>query len=233
MYTCFLNDNARLFSVWILPLVVHGTHPYSLELKAIPFDYVLVDLSKNENLIDEHKSLNPSATVPLLVCNISSGATATGNFRISQSVAALEYLEEVHKDKGPSLLPRDIDARAVVRVLVNIITSDTALVMNLRTRRQVERLGGDLQAWAHKLMADGLEAYEGVCAAHAGTYSVGHEVTMADMCFVPIEWKAREYKVDLTRFPTILVVMDNMEGLPAMKRSSYYAQTDTPESLKA
>ena len=205
----------------------------ALELKNIPFDYVPVNLSKNEHLTDEHRRLNPSATVPLLVRHTNNGADASDTLRIGQSVAALEYLEEAHKHQGPSLLPLDINARAVVRALVNIITSDTAPVMNLRMRRRVQQLGGDLQTWTHELMAAGLGAYEAVSAAHTGTYSVGDEVTMADMCLVPMVWKAREYKVDLTRFQTILMVMDNMEKLPAVKRSSYYAQIDTPENLKA
>lgn len=199
----------------------------ALNLKGIPFEYVPVNLLKDEHLASEHKTLNPSATVPLLA-RVDDGSP----FKIGQSVAALEYIDEAHKDTGAALLPLDADARALVRTLVNIIVCDTQPVTNLRITRRLRELGGDSASWVKELTADGLRAYEAVCAARAGTYSVGDEVTLADVCLLPAVWNARRFEVDLTQFPTIMKVVGNMEKIPAVQKSSYYTQPDTPEDLR-
>lgn len=199
----------------------------ALNLKSISFEYIPVNIHENEHLAPEHKSLNPSATVPLLV-RVGNGQP----FKIGQSAAALEYIEEAHKGEGASLLPRDAESRALVRTLVNIIVSDTQPVTNLRITKRVEQLGGDLAAWNKELTTDGLAAYEAVCAASATDYSVGDEITLADICLLPAVWNARRFEVNLEQFPIIMRVAGNLEKIPAVQKSSYYTQSDTPEHLR-
>lgn len=201
----------------------------ALNLKEISFDYVPVNLLKSEQLSDEHKALNPSATVPLLARAGGSGSTP---FKIGQSVAALEYLEEAHPDTT-SLLPKDADTRAVVRALANIVACDIQPVTNLRIIRRVKELGGNSEDWVRALTVDGLMAYEATAKSCAGTYSVGDSVTVADVCLLPAVWNAQRFGVDLSKFPTVTRVSENLEKLPAVQKSSYFKQADTPEDLRA
>lgn len=202
----------------------------ALNLKGISFETVPVNLVKNEHLSDTHRALNPSATVPLLVHHLAPGGSP---FKVGQSVAALEYLEEIHPEHPlfpPSSKPED---RATIRVLVNIVCCDTQPVTNLRMRRRVESLGGNAEQWNRELMTDGLRAYEAVAAPCAGKYSYGDVVTLADVCLLPTAWNATRVGVDLAQFPTVARVVKHLEELPAVKKASYFCQPDTPEDMRS
>lgn len=206
----------------------------ALNLKEIPYAQVSVNLLEGAQASPEHKKLNPSASVPLLLLRNSGDSTTTTTLKIGQSMAALEYLEETHGSAGRRLLPpaTDIHGRAIVRVLANIIACDNQPVTNLRIMKRVTALGGDAEKWNRELMEESLGAYEAVAASYAGKFSYGNEVSIADACLVPAVWNARRFGVDLGRFPTISKVMHDLEGLEAVKRSAPLAQPDTPEELR-
>lgn len=197
-----------------------------LNLKDLSFDLVPVNLLKSEQLSDAHRALNPSGSVPLLVSH------AIPDFKVTQSLAALEYLEEAHPSSGKPLLPSDPQHRAASRALASIIAADTQPVTNLRIVRRVKALGGDGEQWMRELMADGLAAYEAVAAKWAGKYSVGDEVTIADCCLMPAVWNAERYGVDMSVYPTVSRVVGNLKVHPAVKKESYYLQPDCPEELR-
>ncbi|PNH59170.1 hypothetical protein VD0002_g8369 [Verticillium dahliae] len=203
----------------------------ALNHKQIPHPLHPVNLLKNEPLADAHRALNPSATVPLLVREQRDAPSATP-LRITQSLAALEYLDEAHPST-PHLLPRDDpDSRAAARALAGIIASDTQPVTNLRIVRRVRALGGDAEAWMRELMADGLAAYEAVAAASAGRCSVGDDLSLADCCLMPALWNAERYGVDLAPYPTIRRVRAYLDTLPAVVQAGYYVQPDCPADLR-
>lgn len=197
----------------------------ALNLKGIHYSAISVDLSKDEQLSATHKQLNPSASVPLLVHE-----TPDGSFKIGQSLAAVEYLVDAHPEAGEALLPppSDIQGRATVRVLANIIACDNQPVTNVRIMKRISALGGDAEEWNRGLMSDSLAAYEATAAVSAGTYSYGDSVTIADACLVPAVWNARRFKVDQTPFPTINRIMASLEELEAVKKAHPSAQPDTP-----
>lgn len=201
----------------------------ALNLKGLHYSAVSVDLSKDEQLSAAHRQLNPSASVPLLV-----HATTQGTFRIGQSLAAMEYLIEAHPEAGQSLFPpaSDIQGRATIRVLANIIACDTQPVTNIRIMKRVSALGGDPEVWNCDLMRDSLAAYEATVAVSAGTYSYGDVVTIADACLAPAVWNARRFHVDLTPFPTINRIMAALEELEAVKKAHPSAQSDTPSEFR-
>ncbi|KJZ71602.1 hypothetical protein HIM_08996 [Hirsutella minnesotensis 3608] len=200
-----------------------------LNLKGISYDTVPVNLLNGEQLTDSHRALNPSATVPLLV----SRRAHDDGFKIGQSIAALEFLEEVHPET-PILPPAsDPKGRAVVRTLVNIVSSDTQPVTNLRIMQRVRKLGGNAEDWNKELMTDGMRAYESIVKDCAGKYSFGDSVTMADACLLPAAWNAERFGVDLKAFPTISRVVENLSQHPAVIKAHYLNQPDTPDNLKA
>ncbi|PNY24987.1 glutathione S-transferase [Tolypocladium capitatum] len=199
-----------------------------LNLKGISYDIAPVNLLKDEQLSESHRALNPSASVPLLV----SHRPQDDGFKVGQSVAALEFLEEAHPET-PILPPAgDAKARAVVRTLVAIVCADTQPVTNLRIMRRVRALGGSAEEWNRELMADGLRAYEAVARHHAGKYSFGDGITMADACLLPAAWNAERFGVDLGAFPVISGIVENLNQHEAVKRAHYFNQPDTPENLR-
>lgn len=201
----------------------------ALEIKGLTYDYIPVNLLKNEQLSEEHRSINPSASVPLLVIRNSTDPNQL--LRIGQSVAALEYLEEAYPDKT-KLLPASLDGRATVRALVNIISADTQPPTNLRIMRRVKELNGKPEEWNREIMLAGLQAYEAVCAQHAGKYSYGDELTLADVVLIPAVWNARRFGVEFLEVPTVNRIMENLEALPVIQKSSYFRQPDTPADLR-
>lgn len=200
----------------------------AFNVKGIEYDIVPVNLLKNEQLSEEHLKLNPSASVPLLICHRAK----TDGFKIGQSVAALEYLEEVHPENPLLPPPSNPEARATVRTLMAIICADTQPVTNLRIMRRVRELGGNAEEWNRQLMSDGLRAYEAVAKNSAGKYSVGDEVTMADACLMPAVWNAQRFGVDVEAFPTVKGVAERLNELSAVKKAHYFNQPDTPEELR-
>ncbi|RGP77779.1 maleylacetoacetate isomerase [Fusarium longipes] len=201
----------------------------AMNAKGIQYESIPVNLLKGEQVSDTHKDLNPSASVPVLIPPTSNSKP----FRIGQSVAALEYLEEKHP-KTPLLPPSsDPEARATVRCLVNIICADVQPVTNLRIMRRVRELGGNAEEWNCQLMTDGLKAYEQVVKDTAGKCSVGDELTMADACLMPAWWNAERFGVDLSAFPTVKRIADNLKDHPAVVKAHWQNQPDTPDNLKA
>ncbi|KKZ64761.1 glutathione S-transferase [[Emmonsia] crescens] len=224
----------------------------ALNLKQIPYTTTFVNLLKGEQLSDAHRALNPSATVPVLAVTSTSDAAAEKTISIGQSIAALEYLEEVFTNTNITtssspligttqptttttpLLPPPTDpqSRARVRTLVNIIACDIQPVTNLRIQKRVKALGADNTLWARELMVDGFAALEAQMSQWAGGFAVGDAISLADVCLVPAVWAAQRVEVDMKPYPTVTRVFERLEGLEAVKKAHWRRQPDTPEELR-
>ncbi len=201
-----------------------AAHWKGLELK-----YKYIHLLKNEQHASDYvEKCNPGKSVPTLVVRDKGE-----EFRIRQSIAILEYLEEAHPDL-PKLLPPASDpvARAKVRDLVNIVACDIQPVTNLRILNRVRPLGVAAEEWQQDFMSAGLEAYERIASSSAGKFSVGNEVTMADVVLVPAVDGALRFKVDMSRFPTVKRIYDEAQKIEAFQKGSWKTQPDTPEELR-
>jgi maleylacetoacetate isomerase len=199
-------------------------------LKGIPLEYTYTHLLKNEQCDPSYMTSNPSASVPTFTLTDKDGHEII----IRQSVAILEFLEEYFPDKQPLLPPlHDYIGRARVRELVNIIANDVQPPTNLRILKRVKALGGDMGTWAKEVMTEGLRAYDAVAEKYAGMYSVGDEVTMADVVLAPACEGALRFEVDLEQFPTVSKVYKRICVLDAFKRGDWKHQEDTPEELRS
>lgn len=203
----------------------------ALNLKSLAFESVFVNLLKGEQSSDTHRAVNPSGSVPALVVEYPGKPAVT----ITQSLAALEYLEEITPSSSPSLFPKGGDAqtRAVVRTLANIVACDVQPVTNLKILKKVGELGVAREAWSKEFTENGLRAYETVAANTAGKFSVGDSITMADACLAPAVWNAQRIGVDLTAFPTVSRIMESVEKEEVVQKANYKNQGDTPEELRA
>ena len=193
----------------------------ALNLKGLGYDYVAVDLRKNEHLGAAFKALNPQGLVPALV---------DGEHVLTQSVAIIEWLEERYPT--PALLPTDINERAHVRALAAVVGCDIHPVNNKRILDTLRAsFGADdaaINQWCGAWIGDGFDAYEALLAAdtrRAG-FSFGSTPTLADAYLIPQIESARRFKVDLTPYPAILAIDKACSALPAFAKAAPAVQPD-------
>jgi maleylacetoacetate isomerase len=126
----------------------------ALALKKLPYESIIKDLRAGEHRQAEYLSVNLQGFVPAL--GLDDGAV------LGQSMAIMEYLDEMHPD--PPLLPTAPVARARVRSLAQVITSDIHPLNNLRVMRYLEeQLGQDKstrEAWYRHWVQVGFDALE-------------------------------------------------------------------------
>jgi maleylacetoacetate isomerase len=164
-------------------------------------------------------SLNPARTVPTLVIQ----DPLKGLLTLTQSVAALEYLEDAYPDDRP-LLPKDPRGRAWVRTLVNIIATDihpltthrvgAAIFDMFQSDATAEVRANVNRRWDFHWIERGIGVYEKMLEPTAGKYSVGDEVTLADVCLVPEMWTALARGLELEKYPYTAGVFGRLMQLP-------------------
>nr|HPH29885.1 glutathione S-transferase N-terminal domain-containing protein [Pseudomonadota bacterium] len=104
---------------------------WALMLKGVDFEAVAVNLLRGEQQAADYVAKNPQGLVPLLTVPTGAG----GVVQLSESMAILEYLEEVYPQ--PALLPVDALGRARVRQLSQVIVADTQPLQNLSVLRHI------------------------------------------------------------------------------------------------
>lgn len=200
----------------------------ALALKGIPYDHVPVHLIRDggEQHTPAYRRLNPVGEVPAL--EIQSGDTAPAV--LAQSVAILEYLEEVHPE--PPLLPDAPIARAQVRQLVEVVNSSIQPVQNLKVMGLLsEDFGTDRAAnfaWAGRWIDRHFEGLEILVQRLAGRHAFGDQVTLADVAIVPQVFNAHRFGVDMGRFPVLTRVDEAAMALDAFRLAAPDAQPDAP-----
>ncbi len=193
----------------------------ALNLKGLDFDYVPLSLLKGEQASAEHLALNPSGLVPTLV---------TPQGPLPQSLAILEWLEEVHPE--PPLLPADPWQRARVRSLAHIVALDIHPVNNLRILKHLEsEFGADAAgkaAWFRRWAGAGMQALEARLAAEpeTGEFCHGDQVGLADLCLFAQVLNNARFEVDMAPYPTIRRIHANCMAIPALEQACPVHQPD-------
>ena len=192
----------------------------ALNFKGIAYETVPVHLVKDggHNRRPEFRAVNPQMRIPALV--------APGGEVLIQSLAIIEYLEEVQPD--PPLLPKDPVARARVRALADIIACDIHPLNNVGPlrylKREMHQEQTAIDAWYHHWVIEGFEALEAL--VDPAPYACGTEVTMADLCLVPQVYNARRLKVPLDKFPKLLGIEAACLSHPAFNSARPENQPD-------
>jgi maleylpyruvate isomerase len=194
----------------------------ALGLQGIDYEYVAVHLVRDggEQRTEAYeRDHNPMRQVPVLEW------TENGPQRLTQSLAILEMLSE----RGPtSLLPEAPLARAKARELAEVVNSGIQPQQNLATLQMVESLGGDKRAHGQAVIARGLASMERL-ATTAGTFLVGDEVSLADLCLVPQLYNAERFGLALNAFPTLVRAAAACAERPAFIAAHPDRQPDCPE----
>ncbi len=185
----------------------------ALALKGLPYASVSKNLRANEHRVAAYLQINSQGFVPAL--ELDDGSV------LAQSVAIIEYLDEIHPN--PPLLPAEPLSRARVRALTQAITCDVHPLNNLRVLRYLEEnLSIDKEtrdAWYRHWVEAGFSALERWLTRDppAGRYCHGDSITVADICLVPQVFNARRFSVDLNPYPRILCIDAACRELPAFR----------------
>ncbi|HYH22978.1 MAG TPA: maleylacetoacetate isomerase [Azospirillum sp.] len=193
----------------------------ALNLKGLQAEQASVHLRKGEQKQPPFAALNPQKFVPVLV---------DGDTALTQSLAIVEYLEEVHPQ--PPLLPTDPAGRARVRALALAIACDIHPLNNLRVLNYLRSpLGQDEEArntWYRHWVAEGFDALEAMLANDpaTGRFCHGDAPTLADVCLVPQVANAERFDCDLAPYPTIRRIAEAARALPAFAAAAPEKQPD-------
>lgn len=194
----------------------------AFNLKGVTPDFVSVHLRKDggQQKTPAYRSLNPQALVPAL---------QEGDFRLSQSLAIIEWLDETRG--GPRLLPEDAALRAEVRAFSQVIACDIHPLQNLRVLDYLKaEFGADqaaLDRWCARWITDGLAACEALVARRpASAFCFGDTPSLADICLVPQMFSAGRFGVDTSAFPRLRAIHASCEALPAFAEAHPKNQPD-------
>lgn len=193
-----------------------------LGLKGLAYDYAAVDLLAGAQFGEAHRARSPLSQVPVLEVR-EEGRTRW----LYQSMAILEWLDERHPD--PPLLPPDVDGRARVRALAELVNSGIQPLQNavvLRTLK--EKVPGFEKEFARTFNARGLEALERAVQDGAGRFCHGDAPGLADCYLVPQLYSARRFGVDLAPFPTLLRIEAACAALAPFQAAHADRQPDAP-----
>lgn len=193
----------------------------ALHLKGLAFESVRVDLRHGEQSSPEYLRANPSALVPALEVD---------GHVLAQSLAIIEYLDEVHPE--PALLPASPLDRAFVRGIAQSIACDVHPLNNLRVLNHLKReLGQDDAArdrWYAHWIEVGFTALEAALARddRVGRHCCGDSPTLADICLVPQMANAERLKCDVAPYPTIRRLVSSAREIPAFRAAAPEVQPD-------
>lgn len=195
----------------------------ALALKGLPYEYAPVHLLKDggQQLSAEYRKLNSDGLVPTL---------EDGPNVLTQSLAIIEYLDELHPE--PALLPGSASDRAYIRSIALQVACEIHPVNNLRVLKQLKECFGiaDEQktAWYRHWIDVGFSSLEKRLASdtRVGEFAFGDAPTLADICLVPQVWNAGRFNISLDNHPTLRRITDNAFSLDAFQRAEPATQPD-------
>jgi maleylacetoacetate isomerase len=198
----------------------------AMNLKGLAYEETMIDLDAGEQHAPAFKAINPAAAVPALF--VDDGPP------LIQSLAILEYLEELHPE--PALLPTDARGRARVRALSLIFAADHHPLITPRVRRyladtlRIDEAGR--AAWIRHWFREGLAQGEARLAGDpaTGRFCHGDAPTIADLCLVSQAMGARGFQVETADLPTVHRIVETCLAIDAFARAAPLRQPGAPAS---
>jgi len=194
----------------------------ALNLKGLSYEYCSVHLSRNggEQFSSAFRELNSFSLLPVLEHD---------GERLAQSLAIIEYLEEVYP--APPLLPHTPPERARVRALALSVACEIHPLNNLRVLGYLSgELGLSSEAktrWYQHWVTLGLAAFEAeVARGPAGRFCHGDVPGLADCCLIPQLFNARRFNCDLSPYPRLLSIEASCSALAAFRDAAPNGQPD-------
>jgi maleylacetoacetate isomerase len=189
----------------------------ALNLKGIKHEMVGVNLLKSEQISPEYLAVNPQGLLPAL---------ETDQGQLSQSLAILEYLDEIHAEVP--LMPSEPWQKAQVRSLAYAVACDIHPIDNLRVLKyltnELEVTDQQKTDWYLHWIQIGFEKLE--IQLGDSSFCFGDTPTLADICLVPQVFNALRFKLDMNQFPKIAAIYERCNALPAFKDAAPENQFD-------
>jgi maleylacetoacetate isomerase len=193
----------------------------ALALKGLAFETLPVNIRVGEHRAADYVSnVNLSATVPALI---------DGDFKLGQSLAIIDYLDEKYPE--PRLIPLNPVLRARVLEFASLISCDIHPVNNLRVLRYLETelkvTPQQKSAWYRHWIAEGMAGVERMLErSNAGPWCFGAQPTLADLCLVPQIANALRMDCDLSPYPRSRAVYEHASKHPAFDAAQPQRQPD-------
>ncbi len=195
----------------------------ALALKGLAYDNSFVHLLRDGGgqFTADYRAKNPQAQVPSLEVDGEA---------LTQSLAIIEYLEEVHSQ--PPLLPKTPLERARIRAIALAVACEIHPLNNLRVLGYLSNeIGVDddtRMAWYRHWFANGLEAVETMVTRlpGRGRFCHGDAPGLAEICLVPQIFNARRFDCDLSAYPTLVAIDGACAELPAFRDAAPENQPD-------
>ena len=189
----------------------------ALNLKGITFEYVPISTTKSL----EYAARNPQALMPTLEVD---------GFNITQSLAAIEYIEE--QFPGPSLLPADPILKAQSRSFAMSICAELHALTVHRVRKHLSQAmaasESEVSQWYAHWTQTTLGALERTVSSRMQKteFCFADYPTFADIALVPQLANARRFNCDLSAFPALNQIDARCSSLPAFLRARPDHQID-------
>jgi maleylacetoacetate isomerase len=124
---------------------------------------------------------------------------------LTESLAIIDYLDHTHP--SVPLIPKSPLERARVWAMSEIINAGTQPIQNMNVFLFHSSDPAEQKRWNQHFIYEGLKVYEAHARNHAGEFSFGNSLTLADLCLAPQVYNAERFGVDLHEFPTIQRIM--------------------------
>lgn len=197
---------------------------WALHLKEIPFQYVPVNLLKGENKSPAHLKRHPLGAVPVLELNQEE-------VFLHESLAILEWIEEIYQLKGPSFFPGNALERAKIRSLCEVINSSTAPYQTPKVQKRHSPDTVEQKKWAQDFIREGLTFYDYLSRPLRGEFSVYDQLSAADLFLVPQIYNAIRYEIQVQDdFPDLFKIYEKCLKTPACAKSAPESQVDCPKT---
>lgn len=184
---------------------------WALEVKKIPCELIHVHLMTGEADSPEHLERHPAGYVPVL--ETDRGET------LVESLAIINYLESL----VPGLYPKDPIERAKALAFAEIVNSGIHPLQNPPVMAYYSSDPHRQVQWAQHWIAHGLKIYESLLPAAISDaehpFSVGSDLSIADICLLPQMYNAERYGVDCNQFPKIRLIQAHLETLESFEKS--------------
>ena len=206
-----MTQKIKLFGFW-RSIATYRVR-IGLSLKGQAFEESSVDLLKGDQFEQSFRQMNAQANVPVLLF---------GENMLSQSMAILEYLEEVYPE--PALLPTDPLERARIRAFSFITIADTHPLTVPRIRKYLadnfNASDEDIGNWAQNWIRLALDAMEQKLSERttSTTYCFTDQPSFADIALTAQTRAAGVFDLKLDQWPLVSAIEQKCLELDAFSR---------------
>ena len=188
---------------------------WALALKDLPYQSEHVDLLQSKQRTASFRQHNPQGLVPVLLVD---------GVPHYESLAIMEWLDERYPQVP--LLPASSVERLQARQLAYMVSCNIQPLQNLNAQRYYSNDPQARLRYARHYIERGFAAYEQrLQQLTAGTFCLGGQVTLADICLIPQVYNAMRFACDMQQFPTIARIYHNC-------MHTHACQVSAPEACK-